>query len=110
MSFAAHLTTMDQNVVNLLEGGETISYRSGAGVSVSVLGIFEASYEFLATGGEGAGVSSFQPALFVALSQLNSDPRLDKRAIVTVDGQEYKVASADGDGRGHAILRLHRLR
>ena len=108
MTFRAALDQLDLAVFDHLNGGETIEYRSGDGVSLVVSGIFDRSYELAGAGANG--VASTAPVVFLDLAGLPSDPSDDAGCEVIVNGDRYEVQEAQPDGMGRVLCLLHTLR
>lgn len=106
MNFVDLLESADRSVTRILgeksEDG-AIVYTPGVGAAVSVNGIFDAAYRREEAG--EAGVSTSEPAVFVRLSDLPSDPRTDTPALV-IRGITYGVREVEPDGDGGVRLFL----
>lgn len=96
MDFAALLQAADVTVRDDL--GDDVTYRPGAGAAVTVRGVFDAPYTRVDAG--NAGVSASDPAVFLRLSELSSDPSDDADARITYAAVTYKVRAAEPDGLG----------
>lgn len=106
MSFADLLETADRTVMRVLgekAEDDTIIYTPGVGAAVSVNGVFDAAYRREEVG--EAGVSTAEPAVFLLLADLPSDPRTDS-PILTIRGVEYAVREVEPDGDGGVRLFL----
>lgn len=103
MNFVAYIERVDAKVTGGPTGGP-VTYTPGVGEAVMVRGVFDALYMKVDAG--NTGVSSSGPAVFLALSDLPSDPCDDLDARVTVAGTEYKVREAQPDGVGGVHLLL----
>ena len=103
MGFADLLTACDRSSRDLLGG--SVVYSPGAGVPVTVRGIFDAAYVRVDAG--TAGVSSSGPAVFLKLADLPSNPETDTAATVTVASVVYTIREVSPDGTGVAVLHLH---
>jgi hypothetical protein len=106
MSFVDLLESTDRTVMRTLgEKSEdaTIVYASGVGAAVPVDGVFDAAYR-RENAGE-AGVSTSEPAVFLRLEDLPSDPRTDSPT-VTINGTAYAVREVEPDGDGGVRLFL----
>lgn len=106
MAFADALASADDAVLLHLRGAETVIYTSGYGVSATIDCVFDRAYE-LATSGD-LGFSTTAPALFCRISDLTSDPRSDKAAELSVNGERFGIKETKPDGRGKAVLVLGR--
>ncbi|MFH0750670.1 MAG: hypothetical protein V2B17_02425 [Chloroflexota bacterium] len=102
MAFDTLLASADRAALNHLGG--PVSYTTGAGAMVEVVGIFDAAFVLVDAG--QADVSSCSPAVFLLLSDLPSDPTEDA-ASVEIDGTAYSVREARPDGKGGVVLLLH---
>lgn len=106
MSFLDHLALADRAAREHLGG--SVTYAPGTGSPVTVNGVFDALYEHVDAG--QAGVSTFSPAVFLALSDLPSDPRADKvGARITVAGTVYRIREVKPDGTGAVLILLHKV-
>jgi hypothetical protein len=106
MSFGALLESVDRTMMRTLgekAEDDTIVYTPGAGLAVSVDGVFDAAYRREEAG--EAGVSAAEPAVFVRLADLPSDPREDAPTL-TIKGISYTVREVEADGDGGARLFL----
>lgn len=105
MSFADLVAVADWNVRGHLGG--SITYAPSVGVAVVVNGIFDASYVRVDLG--QIGVASVGPAAFLRLSDLPSDPEVDKGATLVVAGVTYTPHEVQPDSMGSVLLLLHRV-
>lgn len=103
MTFAALIESVDRAALAHL-GGVAITYRTGAGVSREVTGLFDEVGLSVNVG--TPGVESTGPAAFLRLSDLPSDPRTDSPTL-TVGAASYTVWKREPDGLGGILLRLH---
>jgi hypothetical protein len=105
VSFADLLTVSDRLVRVSL--GESIVYTSGAGASVSVVGIFDEPDVTVDLG--TPGVASQGPRVALTVADLTSDPDADSEATVTrpLTGKTYIAHDAKPDGTGMIVLFLH---
>jgi hypothetical protein len=108
MDYADALASADVLVRQKL-GGD-ITYTPGVGDAVTVSGIFTAPHTNVDLGEQGGGINTVSPTVFLTLSELPSDPSTDTDARVTVGGVDYRwdTNSAEPDGMGGVLLRLHR--
>lgn len=106
MGFNDLLASGDQTVRAVLGG--SVTYTPGVGEAVTVTGVFDDIYVEATVVGE-AGVASSGPQVFLTLSDLSSDPELDKDATVTIEGVEYKPWLVKPDGTGGVLLLLHEV-
>lgn len=108
MDFADALASADVLVRQKL-GGD-VTYTPGEGEAVTVSGIFTAPHTNVDLGEQGGGINTVAPTLFLTLEDLPSNPRTDAEARVTVSGVDYRwdTNSAEPDGMGGILLRLHR--
>lgn len=107
MTFATHLARMDRAVRK--RTGGPVTYTPGAGVAVTVDGIFDQAYRLVDL--QQAGVASTAPAVFLTLSDLPSDPLTDKQATVTIGGVTFTWLHnrCEPDGQGGVLLFLHKV-
>lgn len=101
MNFAGLLESVDRRVLSSY--GETVAYQPGTGSPVTVTGVFDAAYKRDDVG--EAGVSTSEPAVFLRLADLPSDPRADS-PIVTIRTVAYAVREVEPDGEGGIRLFL----
>lgn len=88
--------------------GEAVTYTPGVGSPVVVNGIFDAAYILVGSG--EAGVSSSQPAVFLRLSELPTDPLNDADALViAVNAKSYRPTEIKPDGLGGVLILLHEV-
>lgn len=106
MSFADLLESADRTVMRTLgeksEDAEIV-YTPGVGAAVGVDGIFDAAYRREEVG--EAGASTAEPAVFLRLADLPTDPRTDSPTL-TIRGVAYAVREAESDGDGGVRLFL----
>jgi hypothetical protein len=86
------------------EGVQQVAYTTGAGTTVWIDGIFEASTEAIDPD-TGAPILSHQPRLSVRLAQLPALPEVGDTCLIR--GRSYRVIEPELDGQGTATLRLH---
>ncbi len=109
MDFTDLMATVDQTIQGSALAGP-ITYTPGVGVAVSVRGIFTAPYTPVDIG-EGRGVASVQPTLFLVVADIPSDPTTDSAARVTVAGDVYRwdTGHTEPDGMGGIVLFMHKV-
>ena len=93
--------------VALATFGEPVTYTPLVGTPVTPTGIFGDQY-VLASGSAQAGVSTSNPAVFLLLEDLPTDPREDKPTL-TVRGVVYRVHEKLPDGMGGIVLALRKV-
>jgi hypothetical protein len=106
MSFADLLEPVDRVVMRVLgekAEDEVIVYTPGVGVAVPVDGVFDAAYTRENVG--EAGASTAEPAVFLLLADLPSNPRTDSPTL-TIRGVAYSVREVEPDGDGGVRLFL----
>lgn len=105
MGWAEQLEAADRVAMQHL-GGETVTYKPGAGAPVPVTGIFDEAY--VLADASDARVSSSGPAVFLRLADLPSDPEADTGVVeVTVGAKTYRRREVKKDGQGGVLLLLH---
>jgi hypothetical protein len=110
MGFADLLAQADRLARKQL--GEPITYTPNIGDAVTVDGVFDEVFVRVGTPDAGqAGVSSSGPAVFLTLSELPSDPKSDRLAVVTrvKNGKIYSAHEVDPDGTGGVVMHLHEV-
>lgn len=106
MNFGDLLESIDRVVLRTLgekSEDETIVYTPGVGAPVPVDGVFDAAYRREQAG--EAGVSTAEPAVFLRLADLPTDPRTDSPTL-TILGVSYAVREVEPDGDGGVRLFL----
>jgi hypothetical protein len=84
--------------------GGTVRYEPRFGGPVDVPGVFVEAYH-RGDPGQGAGVVTTAPAVFLRLSDLPSDPETDE-PIITANGTRYRVREPVKDEMGGVLLHL----
>lgn len=108
MAFSDAVAAVDRVVQQVL--GDTVRYAPARGVppAVDVRGVFNAAYVRVDFTAGGAGVESTQPAVFLLLADLPTDPD-DDEPTVTVNGVDYSVRERKKDGMGGVFLMLREI-
>jgi hypothetical protein len=104
MAFDDLLAAADRALLSPL--GSTISYTPDGGYASEIQGIFDAAFLKISAG--NAGVISSGPAVFVLLEDLPEDPE-DGDPTIEIDSEQYSVREVDKDGKGGAVLHLHKI-
>lgn len=108
MSFADNLAAVDLQVRQKL--GEPVIYTPSAGSPVTVQGVFDDVYVTVQAGEGQAGISSSGPAVFLAVSDLPTDPEHDDFTITRPkNSRSYKPWDRNPDGMGGVLIHLHQL-
>jgi hypothetical protein len=105
MGWSSLLATTDKAARQHLGG--PVTYTPGVGSAVQVTGIFDAIHQHVDVG--QPGVTASGPAVFLALSDLPSDPETDTAARVTIAGVVYAITTPEKDGQGGVLLRLNEV-
>lgn len=106
MSFAALMAAVDRAAQAAL-GGEELLYKTAAGATYEVTGLFSEQY-VLAKGTAEAGVEAVGPAVFFRLEDLPTDPEVDDPTL-TIGGVNYRVVERQPDGIGGITLVLRKV-
>jgi hypothetical protein len=101
VTFATLLAQIDQ--VTLAQLGEDVVYAPSVGDAEIVSGVFDEAYVRADAG--NAGASSSEPAVFLTLADLPSDPRTDE-ATITIRDVAYAIREAKPDGQGGVLVFL----
>lgn len=94
----------------LAQFGEVVRYEPGDprfGSPFDVTGVYNPRHS-LSSGSAAAGVETFGPAVFLAISSLPCDPELDDPTVV-VRGKRHRVTERMPDGVGGVVLGLRLL-
>jgi len=104
--FNSLLARADDQVLNILQGGELIRFLPRNDAPVLVRGIFDKAFEVISDG--EAGLMSFQPAIFIRVEDLGAQP-IEEDDRFEVDGALFEVREVKRDGKGGIMILMHTL-
>ena len=113
MSFADLVAAVDNNAIALLGEPTPVIYQPETGAAVSIMGIFDDSF-LLVQSGDGAGVETRVPTVFLRLADLPIDPMVDDPILTITDPQtgaasDYRVFERRPADFGSIVLALRKV-
>lgn len=105
MTLATYLLSDLDTMINADDFGETVTYINSAGVSASIVGIWDAEYQSFNPYDGAITVETSNPQLTVKTASVSA---AKPKEIIVRAGIRYEIKSVRPDGTGVTVLELTR--